>query len=78
MKPLIVFLLLMCIMCVVAESEPLAVIAPPEGGSVSLEEGLLAFQRIYEVVSHPRCANCHVGADNIPMWSGPSLSLIHI
>lgn len=40
--------------------------------SATVEEGLAAFQRIYEVVSHPRCANCHVGADNIPMWSGPS------
>lgn len=25
---------------------------------------------IYEVFSHPRCANCHVGPDNIPRWSG--------
>jgi len=23
-------------------------------------------------VSHPRCSNCHVGADNRPMGSGPS------
>ncbi len=27
---------------------------------------------IYEVFSHPRCANCHVGPDNLPMWSGSS------
>ena len=33
-------------------------------------EGLAAFDRIYEVVSHPRCANCHTGADNVPMWFG--------
>src|SRR6185369_12073318 len=26
---------------------------------------------IFEVFSHPRCANCHVGPDGIPMWSGP-------
>lgn len=47
-------------------------IEPPEDGSVSLAEGQQAWARIYEVVSHPRCANCHVGEDNIPMWSGPS------
>ena len=41
-------------------------------GSVSPEDGLSAFDRIYEVVSHPRCANCHVDDSNIPMWSGPS------
>ncbi|MEO1641074.1 MAG: hypothetical protein AAFU41_17695 [Pseudomonadota bacterium] len=47
-------------------------ITPPTEGSVSLEEGLAAWDRIYEVASHPRCSNCHVGADNLPMWSGPS------
>ena len=44
---------------------------PPEG-SVSVDEGLAAWGRIYEVTSSPRCSNCHVGADNTPMWSGPS------
>ncbi len=44
----------------------------PEPGSVSEEQGLEAFSRIYEVTSSPRCSNCHVGASNIPMWSGPS------
>lgn len=34
-------------------------------------EGLAAWAKIYEIVSHPRCANCHV-ADGRPMWSGPS------
>ena len=38
----------------------------------SKEEGLAAWKRIYEVVSHPRCANCHVGPSKRPMWSGPS------
>ena len=52
--------------------EVVAVANLPEAGSVSREQGLAAFARIYEVASHPRCANCHVGADNIPMWSGPS------
>jgi len=48
------------------------VIDPPAEGSVSRADGLAAFARIYEVASHPRCSNCHVGADNFPMWSGPS------
>lgn len=34
--------------------------------------GLELWNKIHEVFSHPRCANCHVGADNIPVWSGPS------
>lgn len=41
-------------------------------GSISAEEGLANWQQFYEVASHPRCSNCHVGADNRPMWSGPS------
>ena len=45
-------------------------ILPPD--EVSVEDGLVAWARIYEVASHPRCSNCHVGADNLPMWSGPS------
>lgn len=53
------------------EDTPLADINMPED-TISTEDGLAAFSRIYEVVSHPRCANCHVGSDNIPMWSGPS------
>lgn len=44
-------------------------VAAPEG--VSREAGLAAWARIHEVVSHPRCANCHVGEAGIPMWSGP-------
>lgn len=40
--------------------------------SVSRADGLAAWERVFEVVSHPRCVNCHVGADGIPMWSGPS------
>ncbi len=47
------------------------VIDPPAPGSVSRAEGLAAWDRIYEVASHPRCANCHVGASDVPMWSGP-------
>ena len=55
---------------VVADEE--VVISPPPEGSVDREQGLEAWSRIYDVASHPRCANCHVGADNLPMWSGPS------
>ena len=47
-------------------------ITPPAEGSVSRADGLEAWGRIYEVASHPRCSNCHVGDDNTPMWSGPS------
>ena len=47
-------------------------IVQPSAGSVSKAQGLDAWSRIYEVTSHPRCSNCHVGADNRPMWSGPS------
>lgn len=43
-----------------------------EAGSISQQEGLANWQTYFEVASHPRCANCHVGADNKPMWSGPS------
>lgn len=41
-------------------------------GSISEQVGLENWQKFFEVASHPRCANCHVGADNKPMWSGPS------
>ena len=51
-------------------SEPIADIDAPV--SATKAEGLEAFSRIYEVTSHPRCANCHVGDDNRPRWSGPS------
>ena len=47
-------------------------IEPPAQGSVSEDEGLDAWSRIYDVVSHPRCANCHTGESDRPMWSGPS------
>lgn len=47
-----------------------AKIEPPLAASEV--EGLEAWNRIYEVASHPRCSNCHVGASERPMWSGPS------
>ena len=66
-------LFLFCAVAMAAEtSNPIADINPPAAGSVSEAEGLAAFQRVFEVVSHPRCANCHVGDDHRPRWSGPS------
>ena len=44
----------------------------PKPGSVNEVDGLAAWSRIYEVASHPRCSNCHVGESDVPMWSGPS------
>ena len=44
----------------------------PAEGSVTKEDGLAAWARIYEVASHPRCSNCHVGESDRPMWSGPT------
>ena len=41
-------------------------------GELSTEHGLVAWQRIFAVLSHPRCSNCHTDEHNIPMWSGPS------
>lgn len=46
----------------------------PPAGPVSEAEGLAAWARIEAVVTHPRCANCHVGPDNLPMWSGPEFA----
>lgn len=43
----------------------------PEG-SVTEAEGLANWAKFYEIASHPRCSNCHVGPSNRPMWSGPS------
>ena len=40
--------------------------------SISRADGLANWQKFYEVASHPRCRNCHVGPNNIPMRSGPS------
>lgn len=43
----------------------------PEPGTVSLAQGQAAWTRIRDVRSHPRCLNCHVGPDNIPLWTTP-------
>ncbi|MEM7741396.1 MAG: hypothetical protein AAF225_11420 [Pseudomonadota bacterium] len=39
---------------------------------LSEAEALEQWDRVFEVFSHPRCANCHVPRDNRPRWSGPS------
>ncbi|MEM9234761.1 MAG: hypothetical protein AAGA69_11070 [Pseudomonadota bacterium] len=44
--------------------------AMQEASEISREEGLENWDRVYEILSHPRCVNCHVGADNRPRWSG--------
>ncbi|RDK11352.1 hypothetical protein DN412_05885 [Cupriavidus lacunae] len=51
----------------------------PLPGSVSKDDGLKAWQRIQAVITHPRCANCHVGADNVPRWNvvGESKTRLH-
>ena len=46
-----------------------------EEATPSREAGLAEWNKVYQVLSHPRCANCHVGADNRPRWSGPSYGL---
>lgn len=53
-------------------AEGVVKIDPPDQGSVSEADGLAAWDRIYAVASHPRCANCHTGTSDRPMWSGPS------
>lgn len=55
-----------------AKSDTGVVFKPPAEGSVTQAQGLEAWDRIYQVASHPRCANCHTGASDRPMWSGPS------
>lgn len=67
---------LMCVLSLLFSvsvfAEGIIKIEPLEEGSVDKTQGIEAWKRIYEVASHPRCSNCHVGKDNIPMWSGPS------
>lgn len=56
----------------IALAESNTEINPPAEGSVTVEQGLEAWDRIFEVASHPRCSNCHTGPSDRPMWSGPS------
>lgn len=50
-------------------AEDIAAPPMPAPGSVSAAQALEAWTRIEAVVTHPRCANCHVGPDNVPMWT---------
>lgn len=40
----------------------------PEAGTVLPEAGLVAWDKIHTILTHPRCLNCHVGADHVPLW----------
>lgn len=44
--------------------------AGAQEGSVDRETGIAAWDRIFAVAAHPRCTNCHVGAQDKPMWLG--------
>jgi hypothetical protein len=39
--------------------------------ALAQEPGLALWEKIHAVFAHPRCVNCHVGPDNVPLWSGP-------
>ncbi len=54
-----------------AFAESNVTLEPLPEGSVSAAEGAQMWENIHEVFTHPRCINCHVGEDNIPLWSGP-------
>lgn len=56
MKPLLVLLVL-------------ALPVPAVAQDARLAQGLTEWQKIFEVFSHPRCANCHTQDDH-PRWSG--------
>ena len=58
-----------CLMAASAAGAEVTIDPPSE---VTRMGGLAAWERIYEVASHPRCSNCHTGASDRPMWSGPS------
>lgn len=48
---------------------PLDVSSLAEPGTIRSDEGLAAWGRIHEVFTHPRCLNCHVGEDGVPLWT---------
>ncbi len=54
-----------------AFAESSVILEPLPEGSVTASEGLEMWGNIHEVFAHPRCSNCHVGEDHIPIWSGP-------
>src|ERR1700759_3884401 len=62
---------------VLAKGEAVKDALPP--GSVSPADGMEAWKRIEAVVTHPRCANFHVDAKAIPIWTpaGESTPRVH-
>lgn len=53
-----------------ASGDETQALSVPDGlAPASRDEGLLAWKRIHEVFTHPRCLNCHVGPDNLPRWT---------
>lgn len=58
-------LLILLIVC------PVRAVAQDQAAPQDRARGLELWSRIHQVFSHPRCANCHVGTDRVPMWSGP-------
>lgn len=44
-------------------------LALPAMNAGAIESGVETWDKIYRVFSHPRCSNCHVGAEGVPMWS---------
>lgn len=72
MKKLVFVLNAILLSSAVAPLAETVSVVPPAQGSVTSQQALEAWSRIYEVTSHPRCSNCHVGANNRPMWSGPT------
>lgn len=51
-------------------STPLGAQEATTQATVDAAKGLPAWDELYKVFSHPRCANCHV-EDDQPRWSGP-------
>jgi hypothetical protein len=54
--------------CCAAEAQE-APVEPPPIIAVDPATGLPAWDKVYEVFAHPRCAGCHV-EDDQPRWSG--------
>lgn len=49
----------------------LLVASPALAQTQNQEQGLALWAKVHQVLSHPRCANCHVGSDNVPLWYEP-------
>ena len=48
----------------------LAAPAAAQDTSITRQDGLEAWDRIFAVTAHPRCTNCHVGDTGQAMWDG--------